>query len=107
MVLVNSPGSDAVYAPFRHADWHGMTAADLIFPAFLVIMGVSADFSHRSARRAVFRAAALFALGLLANGFVSDAEAGLRRRPRRPPSFCSEIGCCSLWSRFPATAPEC
>lgn len=91
MVLVNSPGGDAVYAPFRHADWHGMTAADLIFPAFLVIMGVSADFSHRAARRAVFRAAALFAFGLLSNYFVADAVAGLRW-----PGVLQRIALCYL-----------
>lgn len=91
MVLVNSPGSDAVYAPFRHADWHGMTPADLIFPAFLVIMGVSADFSHRAAGRAVFRGAVLFAFGLLANYFISDAVAGLRW-----PGVLQRIALCYL-----------
>lgn len=78
MVLVNSPGTNSVYAPFRHADWHGMTPTDLIFPAFLVIMGVSAAFSHRDARAALKRAAWLFAFGLLVNCFVFDGESGLR-----------------------------
>src|SRR6266545_4230482 len=36
MVLVNNPGTwGAVYAPLRHADWHGWTPTDLIFPFFL------------------------------------------------------------------------
>src|SRR6266542_1696293 len=36
MVLVNNPGTwRAVYAPLRHADWHGWTPTDLIFPFFL------------------------------------------------------------------------
>jgi len=35
MILVNHPGSSAsVYEPLRHADWHGWTPADLVFPFF-------------------------------------------------------------------------
>ena len=49
LVLVNSPGSDDVFAPLRHADWNGWTPTDLIFPAFLVIMGVASVFSGRRA----------------------------------------------------------
>ena len=40
MILVNTPGTwEAVYAPFRHADWHGYTPTDLVFPCFLFIVG--------------------------------------------------------------------
>ncbi len=46
MVLVNNPGSWAyVYAPLRHAEWHGWTPTDLIFPWFLFIVGVSIPLS--------------------------------------------------------------
>jgi predicted acyltransferase len=42
MVLVNNPGSWAhVYAPLRHAEWHGVTPTDTIFPFFLFIVGVA------------------------------------------------------------------
>ncbi|MFC6438911.1 acyltransferase family protein [Bowmanella sp. JS7-9] len=42
MVLVNNPGSwSHVYAPLLHANWHGWTPTDLIFPFFVFIMGVS------------------------------------------------------------------
>src|SRR5918911_367610 len=42
MLLVNNPGSwSAVYAPLEHAEWHGWTPTDLIFPFFLFIVGVS------------------------------------------------------------------
>src|ERR1044072_3861015 len=42
MVLVNNPGTwGAVCAPLRHADWHGWTPTDLIFPFFLFIVGVA------------------------------------------------------------------
>ncbi len=46
MLLVNNPGDWAhVYAPLLHADWHGFTSTDLIFPLFLFIAGVSLAFS--------------------------------------------------------------
>src|SRR5436190_8740562 len=46
MVLVNNPGTwRAIYAPLRHADWHGCTPADLIFPFFLFIVGVAIPFA--------------------------------------------------------------
>ena len=42
MVIVNNPGDwSTVYAPLLHADWHGWTPTDLIFPAFLFIIGAS------------------------------------------------------------------
>ncbi|MCH8537790.1 MAG: DUF5009 domain-containing protein [Alkalimonas sp.] len=42
MILVNNPGSwAAIYAPLKHADWHGWTPTDLIFPFFVFIVGVS------------------------------------------------------------------
>ncbi|RMF57019.1 MAG: DUF5009 domain-containing protein, partial [Calditrichaeota bacterium] len=46
MILVNNPGSwSYVYPPLRHAEWHGWTPTDLIFPFFLFIVGVSLTFS--------------------------------------------------------------
>ena len=42
MLLVNNPGDwNHVYPPLRHAQWHGCTPTDLIFPLFLFIVGVS------------------------------------------------------------------
>jgi len=46
MLLVNNPGDwGHVYAPLLHAEWHGFTPTDLIFPLFLFIAGVSMAFS--------------------------------------------------------------
>ncbi len=45
MILVNCPGNDNTYPVLAHADWNGCTFADLIFPAFLVIMGISLALS--------------------------------------------------------------
>ncbi|MEM0964325.1 MAG: heparan-alpha-glucosaminide N-acetyltransferase domain-containing protein, partial [Bacteroidota bacterium] len=76
MILVNNPGTwSAVYPPLLHAEWHGWTPTDLVFPFFLFIVGVAIPlaFEKRLARGAdraglvrktVKRAAVLFALGL-------------------------------------------
>ena len=42
MVLVNNPGpSGAVYSQLDHAEWHGWTPTDFIFPFFVFISGIS------------------------------------------------------------------
>ncbi|HEX5685418.1 MAG TPA: heparan-alpha-glucosaminide N-acetyltransferase domain-containing protein [Ideonella sp.] len=42
MIFVNDPGNwSHLWWPFAHADWHGCTPTDLIFPTFLFIVGVS------------------------------------------------------------------
>ena len=46
MIVVNTPGSwSHIYAPFRHADWHGFTLTDLVFPTFLFVVGNALSFS--------------------------------------------------------------
>ena len=81
MILVNNPGSwTEGYSFLAHSSWDGWTLADLVFPLFLLVGGVSIDFSlsrrlARSATREALlltlarRALLLFALGLLLNGF--------------------------------------
>ena len=81
MILVNNPGTwDAVYSPLRHADWHGWTPTDLIFPFFLFIVGVSIALAlgRRAASngpqgklylKIVRRSVIIFALGLVIYGF--------------------------------------
>ena len=76
MILVNNPGSwSHVYAPLRHAAWHGATPTDLVFPFFLFGIGVAMSFSFaaRTARgdsvrtlwgHVAKRALILYALGL-------------------------------------------
>ena len=79
MIVVNTPGSwTHVYPPLLHAEWHGWTATDTIFPFFLFIVGVSmaVSFARRRAQGAsrrefflhsVRRAAIIFGLGLALN----------------------------------------
>lgn len=46
MLFVNNPGSWAlVLGPFGHADWHGCTPTDLVFPFFLFIVGTASVLS--------------------------------------------------------------
>ncbi len=46
MILVNNPGTwGKIYPPLRHAEWHGWTPTDLVFPFFLFIVGVAMTFS--------------------------------------------------------------
>ena len=48
MILVNTPGTwSHVYAPLLHADWHGCTPTDLVFPFFLFIIGSAMFFSFK------------------------------------------------------------
>jgi predicted acyltransferase len=79
MVLVDNPGSDNLaYSPIKHTYWNGWTPADLIFPTFVFLVGVSMvlSFSARlrrgESRQQIFahvlqRTLILIAIGLLIN----------------------------------------
>lgn len=76
MILVNNPGDwGHVYATLLHADWHGCTPTDLVFPFFLFIVGVSVVFSidkntknkAEMVEKIVLRGLKLFCLGLFLN----------------------------------------
>lgn len=79
MIIVNTPGSWAfVWAPLKHAEWHGCTPTDLVFPAFLFVIGLSMAFSLSPGlsqdaksvmRKVVRRTGMIFLVGLLLNWF--------------------------------------
>lgn len=81
MIWVNNPGSWLhIYGPFAHAEWHGWTPTDLIFPFFLFIVGVSIvlAFSKASTKgmsrqeliqKTVIRGVKIFGLGLALSAF--------------------------------------
>lgn len=72
MVIVNNPGDwRTVYGPLLHAEWHGWTPTDLIFPFFLFIVGVSITLSQRVAAvsTVVRRGAVIWGLGLFLAGY--------------------------------------
>ena len=103
MILVNNPGSwSFVYAPLRHADWHGWTPTDLIFPFFLFIVGISIALSFskrieegrtrgRLHAKIFQRSAAIFALGLFLHLFPR-----FRFATMRIPGVLQRIAVCFL-----------
>ncbi len=80
MVLVNTPGTwTNVYAPFRHAEWHGYTPTDLVFPFFLFIVGTSIVFSYKNKpvngatyKKILIRTLKLIGLGLFLGAFLIE-----------------------------------
>ena len=79
MILVNDNGDEqSAYWPLRHAAWNGLTPTDLVFPTFLLLVGLSVVLSTRKRLAAgagkgmlllhvLRRSAILFLLGLLVN----------------------------------------
>ena len=78
MILVNTPGTwISVYAPFRHAKWHGYTPTDLVFPFFLFIVGTSIVFAYNNKptnaatyKKITIRTLKLIGLGLFLGAFT-------------------------------------
>jgi len=78
MILVNTPGTwNAVYAPLLHANWHGLTPTDLVFPFFLFIVGISIYFAYKNKpnklityRKIAIRSIKLIGLGLFLAWFL-------------------------------------
>lgn len=90
MILVNTAlWGTPVFAPLQHSLWSGLTAADLVFPMFMFIMGVSVSFSlrkfdYRPSRAAVGkivrRTLLIYLIGLaldLAEKLISGEITGL------------------------------
>lgn len=76
MIFVNNGAGDDIFPILKHSRWNGMTLADLVFPSFLFIMGMSTflslrkfDFrwSHQAAKKMVRRTILLFFIGLAIN----------------------------------------
>lgn len=45
MIIVNTPGNgDTTFSPLLHAQWHGFTPTDLVFPSFLFAVGNAMSF---------------------------------------------------------------
>ncbi len=47
MILVNNGGGKVSYEPLRHSAWNGLSLADLVFPFFLFMVGMSTYISLR------------------------------------------------------------
>tara|TARA_R110000868_G_scaffold100180_1_gene275634 strand:+ start:394 stop:1482 length:1089 start_codon:yes stop_codon:yes gene_type:complete len=78
MILVNNPGTwSSIYPPFTHAEWHGYTPTDLVFPFFLFIVGTSIVFSYANKtvgisvyKKISIRSLKLIGLGLFLGAFT-------------------------------------
>ena len=79
MIIVNSPGNwNHVFPPLLHANWHGYTITDAVFPFFLYIVGAAIwlsfdKFKHQwsgaTGLKIVKRTFLLFGIGILLNKF--------------------------------------
>ncbi len=80
MILVNNPGGGVYYDFLQHATWNGLTFADIVFPLFVFIVGVSIPFAFEKKLaqgtskktlliRVIRRTIILFVLGIFVSGF--------------------------------------
>lgn len=85
MIIANSSSLMPGYACFRHVEWNGCSLADLVFPFFIFIVGMSTVFSLSSKKNQgmpkksllviiVRRAVILFGIGLFLNAFPYTTE---------------------------------
>lgn len=108
MILVNNPGrwgSAYQYGPLRHADWHGCTFTDLVFPTFLFCAGVaivpamSRTLAPNISWRIVRRVASLVLLGMFLSAFplitfAEDRDLFAPLVGSRFPGVLQRIGVC-------------
>lgn len=85
MILVNSPGKQVAYSCLEHSSWNGCTLADLVFPFFIVIVGISCVLSLTNLRTRgvpdgqlfrliIKRSLYLFGIGLLLNALPNHFD---------------------------------
>jgi predicted acyltransferase len=119
MILVNNPGNwGTTFETVTHADWNGCTLADLVFPAFIFILGASMPFAFArrveagAVRRTLYRRIATRAASLIALGLVLNVVAAAPHvTAMRLPGVLQRIGLVYLiaalivmHSRWPARA---
>lgn len=104
---MNNPGTWAhIYWPLAHAEWHGWTPTDLIFPFFLFIVGVAIPlaFGRRlergGSKRGLYwkiarRTLIIFALGIFLAGFPYFQLSTIRI-----PGVLQRIAVCYLFASF-------
>jgi len=107
MIMVNNPGDwGNIYSPLRHAEWHGWTFTDLIFPFFLFIVGVAIVYAFSRQEQSgldrpklylkiLKRTLILFGLGLFLSGFPFFELSTLRI-----PGVLQRIAVCYMITSF-------
>ena len=89
MTIVNNPGDwGNVYPPLLHAEWHGCTLTDLVFPFFVFIMGVAVPlampdkiYDQTTFNKILVRSLRMFCLGIFFNFFGKIQLFGLEGIP--------------------------
>lgn len=85
MILVNNVWMCGyVYAPLSHARWDGLTPADLVFPLFMFLMGISTyislrkyDFQfNKAVKKILKRSILLVFIGIAMEWLISSAGSG-------------------------------
>lgn len=111
MILVNNPGGTS-YPPLRHAEWDGWTPTDLVFPFFLLIVGVAIPFAFGSRRasgagmgglflKVVRRSLVIFAIGLGLNALGPILNGGFANADwtkLRIPGVLQRIALCYMFA---------
>jgi len=77
MTIVNNPGDwGHVFPPLLHAEWHGCTPTDLVFPFFIFIMGVAVPlampdkkYDDTTFNKILIRSLRMLCLGIFFNYF--------------------------------------
>lgn len=91
MIIVNSPGNNHPYSWLEHSTWNGCTLADLVFPFFIVIVGISSVLALSNARKSssfscliqkiIKRSVYIFIIGVLLNAFSMHFQLSTLRIP--------------------------
>ncbi|MBP1225114.1 acyltransferase family protein [Flavobacterium sp. 1355] len=89
MTIVNNPGDwGHVFPPLLHAEWHGCTPTDLVFPFFIFIMGVAVPLAMPDKRyddttfnKILIRSLRMLCLGIFFNYFGKIQFFGLEGIP--------------------------
>jgi predicted acyltransferase len=110
MLLVNDPGDpNAAYEQLRHSVWNGCRLADLVFPFFMFVVGVTTQLSLRSRaergetdaairRQILRRGAVIFGIGLLLNWFPFYQYGAIAGAPA--PTFFDHVAARLMELRF-------
>jgi predicted acyltransferase len=85
MIIVNNPGNwSFVFPPLLHSHWNGCTPTDLVFPFFILIVGIAIPMAMpikkddaENFMKILIRSLRIFCLGLFYNNFYTIEFFGL------------------------------
>jgi predicted acyltransferase len=96
MILVNCPGNwETTYRALLHAEWHGNTPTDEVFPFFLFIVGIAITFSltkRKAAEENVYKKILTRTLWIVGIGVFLNGAPGFDLATWRIPGVLTRIG---------------